>query len=545
MMQFEAEHMMGVPGAVLPGPAQASQESKPVAGQQEQHKCRRRYRWLKPKRCVVCSSADIPRGTRPDHCPWRCCHQCRQSIYECREALILEGPAGEDSFVEQTATEAGLRSLILRYKDDFGGQRPEGHKGSKQKRTGSRASCDAATGSVPLQCLHMVAQQPEVVEGDNSCYSPSFEQPTMKRMKVCPALHEKQHSLFDWPDEAFRAIPTVRCNEFAHHRLQTPLLPVLLTDCDELGTLLDTDAQIKNFMACFDDAASTVDVAPGGRAAASLPQPLGGIIAEALLSLFLKHPSFRGAVREVPACPVLAWMRETSIILSQAPMMESSPTEEPVQGRVSYICKGTRDVVACSFASLMHVLDQMLMRQAPDMPLGRPILSIPEVKEQIRLNLHDPMLRAAEWFRVQQPAHSVLYMPTGWLVFESAIDCERVLCLRQFMLVPNSPSWDIYDMLVRAADPPEEALEISDSIHRLLEVQPRSSLDVPFRKGDHWLVSDGRDYSTGVLMVVTMVWSNACRAAFLGVLDPEKGLLVLGWPTDKNRLLRLVLAGPE
>jgi len=546
MMQFEAEQMLGPPGAVLPGPAQASQERTPVAGQQEQRKpCKnhRYHRWYKPQRCVVCSSPDCPRGARPDHCPWRVCRPCREDIYLCREAMILEGAV--DCFYEQTATDDGLRKLILKYKTDFRGQGPDGHKGSKQNRTGSSASCDAATGSgAPLPC-HPVAME----AGDASVSD--FEQPTMKRMKVCLGVHEKQHSIFDWPGEAFSAIPTVCFPDFAQHYIRSPLLPVLVTHCDQLVTLC-TDTRIRNYIAGFEDAGATVPMAPGGRVAAILPHCLGGSVAKALVSRFLEHPSFSGVVREVPAC--LEWMRQTSVILSQASMMEKSPAEGPVEGHVTYICKGTRDVVACSLASLVPVLEEILRRRrrlVPEESSGWPCLSMQELKKQIPLNLGDPMLRVADWFRVQQPAGSLLYMPTGWLVFESAMDCETVLALRQFMLVPNAPSWDMYDALVRASNPSKEALEISDSIHTLLQVQQRSSNDMHFRKGDHWLVFAQDDVGENLpvsLTVVTDVWGNGREATFLWMLDPEEGVSqveVIRWPADKRRLLCLVLAGPE
>ena len=183
----------------------------------------------------------------------------------------------------------------------------------------------------------------------------------------------------------------------------------------------------------------------------------------------------------------------------------------------------------------MHALREKLGLQMP----GE--LCLTGLAALVEQNLNDARLQDASWYRVEQPANSVLYMPTGWLLFEAALNCQTVLGLRRAMLVPNAPSWTIYEQLFKHGRHAEQALAVLDATSKLLQVLPRSDVDMHFKKGDHWLLKSTEEDSEYV-SVVTTVADNGHQATFTWVVD-SAATEDLHWPDDRARLLRLILPG--
>ena len=354
---------------------------------------------------------------------------------------------------------------------------------------------------------------------------------------------DKAVSIFDWPQAAFSAIRKVDYQEFGNTSMLSPLEPVLVTGYAELSAVMDADAQVKAAFANFKHQAShTTLFKTQGRVASQLPLALQGSIAKALVRPFLEHASFGQHVREVPdAHPSLALHHRIFMHMS-SPMTQTCATEEQGVGQLRYICEGARSVKACCLESLMHVLRVKIGLQVP------PELCLAELAALVKQNLHNPKLQEADWHCVEQPVNSVLYLPTGWLLFESALNCQTVLGLRRAMLVPSAASWGIYEQLMRASRPAKAALTVLDATSKLLQVLPRSHSQMYFQEGDHWMLKlkspdDDSEYIEYV-SVVTAVSSMKDQATFTRLRGPAYSE-ELAWPADRERLLRLILPGSE
>jgi hypothetical protein len=354
------------------------------------------------------------------------------------------------------------------------------------------------------------------------------------------SLEGRAGSIFDWPESAWSTITTVTSQDFGNTRMLSPMLPLLVTGCTEMATLVDTDAEVKASIANFQHQAPTTALfKTQTRVACALAPHLGERVTDALVKPFLEHPTLGQHVREVPDTETALASYGHVFMYMNAPTMQKCATEERGVGQLRYVSSGARSIMACSLESLMHVLRARLALQMLDE------LCLTGLAALVEQNLNDPRLQEASWHRVEQPANSVLYVPTGWLLFEAALNCQTVLGLRRAMLVPNAPSWTIYEQLFRRGRPAEQALAVLDATSKLLHVLPRSDGNMCFLKGDHWMLkSAAEDDDCEYVSVVTEVTGNGHQATFTWVVDCSN-TENLCWPDDKARLVRLILPGQE